>query len=169
MVVCSKEKEEGQIMEGAEDWRPAREQQSQMCVSEREFWPKCRGEVDADRCGREEERHIVSVAIIQVIKRKAKLIGSVGMDQRKENILTNINMYSTCLFLYLKVTKQVSSYLRVRRQKGQLSWVTQLLFSCSVVFDSLQHYGLQLTRLPCPSPSLHGYDWVKSLEMGRLS
>ena len=58
------------------------------------------------------------MAIIQVIKRKAKLIGSVGMDQRKENILTNINMYSTCLFLYLKVTKQVSSYLRVRRQKG---------------------------------------------------
>ena len=29
----------------------------------------------------------------------------------------------------------------------------QLLFSCSVVSDSLQPYGLQHARLPCPSPS----------------
>ena len=28
-----------------------------------------------------------------------------------------------------------------------------LLFSCSVVFNSLQHHGLQHARLPCPSPS----------------
>ena len=28
-----------------------------------------------------------------------------------------------------------------------------LLFSCSVVSDSLQHHGLQHARLPCPSPS----------------
>ena len=28
-----------------------------------------------------------------------------------------------------------------------------LLFSCSVVSDSLQPYGLQHARLPCPSPS----------------
>ena len=28
-----------------------------------------------------------------------------------------------------------------------------LLFSCSVVADSLQPHGLQHTRLPCPSPS----------------
>ena len=28
-----------------------------------------------------------------------------------------------------------------------------LLFSCSVMFDSLRPHGLQHTRLPCPSPS----------------
>ena len=28
-----------------------------------------------------------------------------------------------------------------------------LLFSCSVMSDSLWHHGLQHTRLPCPSPS----------------
>ena len=28
-----------------------------------------------------------------------------------------------------------------------------LLFSCSVMFDSLQPHGLQHARLPCPSPS----------------
>ena len=31
-------------------------------------------------------------------------------------------------------------------------WLS-LLFSHSVVSDSLRHYGLQYTRLPCPSPS----------------
>ena len=31
--------------------------------------------------------------------------------------------------------------------------VLLLLFSCSVVSDSLKHHGLQHTRLPCPSPS----------------
>ena len=30
---------------------------------------------------------------------------------------------------------------------------TLLLFSCSVVSDSLQPHGLQHARLPCPSPS----------------
>ena len=29
-----------------------------------------------------------------------------------------------------------------------------LLSSCSVMSDSLQHHGLQHTRLPCPSQSL---------------
>lgn len=52
-----------------------------------------------DRYGREGERHIVSMAIIQVIKRKAKLIGSVGMDQRKENILTNVQKQYTSFSL----------------------------------------------------------------------
>ena len=34
------------------------------------------------------------------------------------------------------------------------SWVlTVLLFSCSVMSNSLQPHGLQHTRLPCPSPS----------------
>ena len=32
-------------------------------------------------------------------------------------------------------------------------WVVALLFSCSVVSDSLWPHGLQHTRLPCPSPS----------------
>ena len=30
---------------------------------------------------------------------------------------------------------------------------TLLLFSCTVMFDSLQPHGLQQARLPCPSPS----------------
>ena len=33
-------------------------------------------------------------------------------------------------------------------------WVFLLLFSHSVMSDSLQHHGLQHARLPCPSPSL---------------
>ena len=32
-------------------------------------------------------------------------------------------------------------------------WVKQLLFSHSVMFDSLWAHGLQHTRLPCPLPS----------------
>ena len=32
-------------------------------------------------------------------------------------------------------------------------WQGLLLFSCSVVSDSLQSHGLHNTRLPCPSPS----------------
>ena len=32
-------------------------------------------------------------------------------------------------------------------------YVWLLLFSCSVVFDSLWPHGLQQARLPCPSPS----------------
>ena len=32
-----------------------------------------------------------------------------------------------------------------------------LLFSCSVVSDSLQPYGLQKTSLPCPSPTTGAY------------
>ena len=31
--------------------------------------------------------------------------------------------------------------------------IRALLFSCSVVSNSLQHHGLQHARLPCPSPS----------------
>ena len=34
-----------------------------------------------------------------------------------------------------------------------LPWLIVLLFSCSVVFNSLQPHGLQHARLPCPSPS----------------
>ena len=30
-------------------------------------------------------------------------------------------------------------------------------FSCSVMSDSLQHHGLQHTRLPCPSPTPRAY------------
>lgn len=76
-------KEEGQIMEGAGGLKTSKgATESNVCFRKR-IRPKCSGEVDADRCGREGERHIVSVAIIQVIKRKAKLIGSVGMDQKR--------------------------------------------------------------------------------------
>ena len=32
-------------------------------------------------------------------------------------------------------------------------FILLLLFSCSVMSDSLQPHGLQHTRLPCPSPS----------------
>ena len=32
-------------------------------------------------------------------------------------------------------------------------WGSLLLFSCSVMSDSLQPHGLQHARLPCPSPS----------------
>ena len=31
-------------------------------------------------------------------------------------------------------------------------WFNSVQFSCSVMFNSLQPYRLQLTRLPCPSP-----------------
>ena len=39
-------------------------------------------------------------------------------------------------------------------QQSCLSLVTLLLFSCSVVSNSLGPHGLQHTRLSCPSPSL---------------
>ena len=38
-------------------------------------------------------------------------------------------------------------------QADSLPLSHQLLFSCSVVSDSLQPHGLQRARLPCPSPS----------------
>ena len=39
------------------------------------------------------------------------------------------------------------------RNNSNRCWQGFLLFSCSVVSDSLQPHGLQNTRLPCPSPS----------------
>ena len=33
---------------------------------------------------------------------------------------------------------------------GWVGWVCMCVFSCSVLSDSLQHYGLQPTRLLCP-------------------
>ena len=39
-----------------------------------------------------------------------------------------------------------------------------LLFSQSVVSDSLQHHGLQHTRLPCPSPSPRALLKLMSIE-----
>ena len=36
-------------------------------------------------------------------------------------------------------------------------WFFSVQFSCSVVSDSLWPHGLQLTRLPCPSPSPGAY------------
>ena len=44
-----------------------------------------------------------------------------------------------------------SSWIRAAHQKDKT--VTLLLFSCSVMSDSLWLYGLQHTSLPCPSPS----------------
>ena len=44
-----------------------------------------------------------------------------------------------------------SSWMRAAHQKDKT--VTLLLFSCSVMSDSLWLYGLQHTSLPCPSPS----------------
>ena len=46
-----------------------------------------------------------------------------------------------------------------------------LLFSCSVVSDSMQSHGLQQTRLPCPSPSpgaCSNLNWCHSLEKDML-
>ena len=43
-----------------------------------------------------------------------------------------------------------------------LSGFSSVLFSCSVVSDSLRSHGLQHTRLPCPSPTPRAYS--KSIE-----
>ena len=42
---------------------------------------------------------------------------------------------------------------RATRVKQNSSYIALLLFSCSVMSDSLQSHGLQHTRLPCPSLS----------------
>ena len=38
-----------------------------------------------------------------------------------------------------------------------INTVSPVQFSCSVMSDSLQPYGLQHTRLPCPSPTPRAY------------
>ena len=50
------------------------------------------------------------------------------------------------MYIYMKWSRFVV------QQKLTL-YTNYLLFSCSVVSDSLQPYGLQHTWLPCPSPS----------------
>ena len=55
---------------------------------------------------------------------------------------------------YLDNLKNVSSPLQeVRSPDRNGLEVFLLLFSCSVVSNSLQPHGLQQARLPCPSPS----------------
>ena len=43
-----------------------------------------------------------------------------------------------------------------------------MLFSHSVVFDSLQPYGLQHARRPYPSPSLRADSLEKTLMLGKI-
>ena len=68
------------------------------------------------------------------------------------------------LFQGIFPTQELSLYLQglPRLQAGSLPTeppgkppfpLLLLLFSCSVVSDSLQPHGLQHARLPCPSPS----------------
>ena len=51
------------------------------------------------------------------------------------------------------ITEVESQFKEKKFQKYFKSTILFNLFSCSVVPDSLQHHGLQDTRLPCPSPS----------------
>ena len=54
-------------------------------------------------------------------------------------------------------TKQVGLYYRRRKKLPQMPQLAfrrlPLLFSCSVVSNSLWPHGLQHSRLPCPSPA----------------
>ena len=47
---------------------------------------------------------------------------------------------------------KLASILYLETLKKLLVWIF-LLFSCSMVFNSLRHHWLQHTRLPCTSPS----------------
>ena len=54
-----------------------------------------------------------------------------------------------CLYSFMSMDQE-------ERTQGALSTLTPdllLFFSCSVMSKSLQHNGLQHTRLPCPSPT----------------
>ena len=43
--------------------------------------------------------------------------------------------------------------MKIEHTENKNGWLSSLLFSYSVVSDSLWPHGLQHTRLPCPSPS----------------
>ena len=59
-----------------------------------------------------------------------------------------------CTYVYQKTwTRMFIAALFVILQPWKLPSVYQKLsFSCSVMFNSLRHHGLQYTWLPCPSP-----------------
>ena len=55
----------------------------------------------------------------------------------------------------LGLTRGTSLYLNLfKGPVSKFSYILWLLFSCSVVSDSLQPHELQHARLPCPSPSV---------------
>ena len=64
--------------------------------------------------------------------------------------MINLNKQNELLFRSMKETTQ---NLKHTPRYASQSIGLLLLFSCSVVSNSLQPHGLQHTRLPCPSPS----------------
>ena len=65
------------------------------------------------------------------------------------------SMDGWAIFFFFYINKGERYWVKTKAKKIVLSEVnTLLLFSCSVMFDSLWPHGLQPTRLPYPSLSL---------------
>ena len=66
-----------------------------------------------------------------------------------------INVCNVVCQLYLNKTDSFwrNSQLRGKKQRIKWGFLLLLLFSRSVMSDSLRPHGLQHARLPCPSPS----------------
>ena len=54
----------------------------------------------------------------------------------------------------VQIPVHLHTHTHTKRNRSNILSFLALLFSCSVVSDSLRCHGLQHARLPCPSPSL---------------
>ena len=61
----------------------------------------------------------------------------------------NFHLFGNDLAIQYTVVTRIET--RVTKTLGE-TFVSSVQFSCSVMSDSLRPYGLQHTRLPCPSP-----------------
>ena len=68
-----------------------------------------------------------------------------------------LRVHGSFLYIYysFSVSLKYFQIIKLKRKCPLLSniWLESVQFSCSVVSDSLRPYGLQHTRLPCPSPT----------------
>ena len=75
---------------------------------------------------------------------------SVGQEAPLEKEMAT---HSSILAWEIPWTEEPGGLQSMESQKVGHYWVTDLLFSCEVVFDSSLPHGLQHPKLPCPSPS----------------
>ena len=86
------------------------------------------------------------------------LVKSLG---HKDSLEEEMATHSSTLAWEIPWTEELGGLSSTGLQKSQTQLINLLLllllFSRSVVSDSLRHRGLQHGRLPCPSPSLRVY------------
>ena len=88
-----------------------------------------------------------------------KVSSHITAVQQKARQLNHSILPSTAHFIFI-FTKFQFNVISIKAEISQHTWIGSIgyhLFSCSVVFGSLQPHGPQHPRLPCPSPTPGAY------------